>query len=239
MADYYATAQGKQGAALVGALHEIVRNGHVDRGYRQAREALFSLVDDPGRNDSVVDVYSGRAIPGVDGRKSAFDRQLNAEHTWPQSKGARGIAQSDLHQLMASDIDTNGRRGNLPYAEVDQVKWTNDSRAPRDEQTVVGVDEQGREVCEPRDAVKGDIARALMYFYVRYDRSRPADYTLENFRAELPTLVKWHEQDPVDDRERQRNEDVYSIQRNRNPFIDHPEWVTKAGFPSMQFDRRD
>ena len=62
------------------------------------------------------------------------------------------------------------------------------------------------------------------------DRSRPARYSTKNFDLELPTLIKWNAQDPPDDLERKRNDDAFSIQRNRNPLIDHPEYVDKIGF---------
>jgi endonuclease I len=226
-ADYYALAQGKQGVQLLGALHDIVRAGHVDRGYAQARDGLFGIVSDPNRNDNVVDIYTGKVLSGVYDRKSAFDKGLNTEHTSQQSGAATGIAQSDLHQLMPANIEITGRRGNEAYGVVSHQEWSSSNGPDASKQ---GTDAQGHEVFEPRDAVKGDIARALLYFYVRYDRSRPARYTSASFMQELPTLLKWHEQDPPDDIERKRNDDVFSIQHNRNPFIDHPEWVGQIGF---------
>jgi endonuclease I len=231
---YYAAAQGKQGAELLSSLHDIISTGHKDNGYSQARDGMFALADDPARNDKVVDIYSGETRPNVSERKSAYAHGLNAEHTWPQSLGARGIAQSDLNQLMSSDIKTNGVRGNFPYGEVVQPDWSNGSGP---DASMRGRDAKGNIVFEPRDAVKGDIARGLMYFYTRYNTDRPEDYTLTNFSQELPTLVQWAKQDPVDDRERQRNDDVFSLQNNRNPYIDHPEWIEAAGFPTLQVGR--
>lgn len=223
---YYAAAQGKQGAALLHSLGEIVRTGHTDSGYAQARDGLFQLVSDPDRTDHVVDIYTGKSIANITDRKTAFSRGLNTEHTWPQSKGARGIAQSDLHQLMPSDIKINGLRGNMAYGEVTNPSWTSSNNAA--DRCEIGSDASGETVFEPRPSVKGDIARGLLYFYTRYNESRPADYTLENFRHELPVLLQWAAQDPVDDFEKHRNEDVFAIQHNRNPFIDHPEWVQAA-----------
>lgn len=232
ISDYYGAAQGKKGAELLRSVHGIIATGHHDVGYAQAREAMFGMIDqEPG--SSVEDMYTGDLRHNVVGRKSAFSAGLNAEHTWPQSLGARGIGQADLHQLMSADIKTNGRRGNMPYGEVQNVEWSVTSQDGT-QWSQLGTDASGEQVFEPRDVMKGDIARALMYFFVRYDTDRNPDYSLSNFKHELPVLLKWSEADPVDDSERLRNDAVHSVQGNRNPFIDRPEWVGEifaAGLP--------
>ncbi|MCB0878942.1 MAG: endonuclease [Thermoleophilia bacterium] len=231
---YYATAQGKQGAELLRALHLIVRTGHVDRGYAQARDELFGDVADLDGDNQVEDVFTGELHGPITNRKDAYDRGLNTEHTWPQSKGATGIAQSDLHHLQPADIRTNERRGSHPYGEVLKVEW---STGEGPNQAKLGVDALGETVFEPRDSVKGDIARGLLYFYTRYSQSRTQDFTLENFRHELPTLLKWNIQDPVDDNERARNDEVQRVQGNRNPYIDHPEYVDAVGFGKLDLGK--
>ncbi len=225
-ARYYAPAQGKQGADLLHALHMIIRTGHTDSGYNQARDGLFSLMFDDANNNQIVDVYTGRVESNVSDRKTAFNHGLNTEHTWPQSKGARGIAQSDLHQLLPADIKVNQIRGNMPYGIVKNVEWSSESGNGND--SVMGTDASGTEVFQPRAAVRGDIARGLLYFYTRYNESRPADYSLDNFRHELPVLMQWAKEDPVDDAERRHNDMAFQLQHNRNPFVDHPEWIETA-----------
>jgi len=101
----------------------------------------------------------------------------------------------------------------------------------------MGVDALGTTVFEPRDAVKGDIARGLLYFYTRYAQSRPSRFDLVNFKHELPTLLKWHAADPVNDLERASNDEIQRAQGNRNPYVDRPEFVTKADFQRLDLGR--
>lgn len=229
LGDYYAAAQGKEGAALLRALNGIVKQGHRDLGYARARDFMFGEVDDVAGNNQVADIYSGRVENNVDGRKSAFNKGLNAEHTWPQSQGATGIAQSDLHQLMPSDIDYNGRRGHLPFGEVKNVEFSTKPVSGVNGVSKLGSDANGETVWEPLPQVRGDIARGLLYFYTRYNTDKPHDYTLKAFNYELDTLIKWNQQDPVDPGEIERNERIHKVQGNRNPFVDHPEWVGAVG----------
>ncbi|MCW2924591.1 MAG: endonuclease [Thermoleophilia bacterium] len=227
---YYATAQGKQGADLLRALHLIVRTGHVDRGYAQARDELFGTVEDTDGDNQIEDLFTGLTRGPITDRKNGYDKGLNTEHTWPQSKGATGIAQSDLHHLHPGDTVTNEKRGSHPYGDVSKMTW---SVGEGPNQAKLGIDALGETVFEPHASAKGDIARGLLYFYTRYSQSRPSDFTLENFNHELPTLLKWNAADPVDDKERARNDAVQRVQGNRNPYIDHPEYVDLVDFAHM------
>ena len=112
---------------------------------------------------------------------------------------------------------------------MSKVEWKTPV-GPKGEFSVLGTDASGTTVFQPREKVRGDIARGLLYFYTRYDDDRPADFTLDNFRHELPTLLKWNHDDPVDDVERARNDRIDVLQGNRNPFVDHPEWADQAAF---------
>ncbi len=86
---------------------------------------------------------------------------------------------------------------------------------------------------EPPKRVKGDVARMLFYMATRYEPGDKVDLELNDkvnngsapYHGKLSVLLQWHKDDPVDDYERQRNNRIYEIQGNRNPFIDHPEWV--------------
>lgn len=231
---YYARAQGKEGAELLRALHLIVRTGHVDRGYAQARDELFDDIADLDGDNHIEDMFTGERYGPITGRKQAFDHGLNTEHTWPQSKGATGMAQSDLHHLHPADIRTNERRGSMPYGDVVKSEWSVGEGA---RQAKLGVDALGERVFEPRADIKGDVARGLLYFYTRYAQSRPSDFTLENFRHELPTLLRWHQADPVTDAERARNDAVQQVQGNRNPFVDRPDFVDRVRFSRLQLGR--
>jgi endonuclease I len=131
----------------------------------------------------------------------------NREHVWPQSllgeeAGGTNIA-SDLHNLKPADPGTNSSRGNKYFDNVT---------------TSVSY--------EPTDEVKGDIARILFYMIVMYDYLDLIDGTPDVYEmALLATLLSWHEADPVDDFELNRNDVIYSYQFNRNPFIDYPHFV--------------
>lgn len=227
---YYAAAQGKEGAALLRELHLIVRTGHVDRGYAQARNELFGEIDDLDGDDRVPDLFTGELRGPITDKNNAYQKGFNTEHTWPQSKGATGIAQSDLHHLRAADVKTNEMRGHHPYGDVVKAVWTVGSGV---DQAKLGVDSLGETVFEPHAASKGDIARGLLYFYTRYSMSRTQDFTLENFKHELPTLLKWNAEDPVTPDEVLRNDAVQRVQGNRNPFVDHPEFIQEIGFDKI------
>lgn len=224
--DYYQSVQGKTGAELLSALTQLIAK-HKDLGYDQARDVMFAEVDDYQNQDTIECVYTGRRGTGIHDRSTAYSRHYNTEHTWPQSKGAEGVAKSDLHHLFPVDNDENSRRSSLPFGEV---KSFADSPSGMD-RSGEGVDSRGHKVYEPRNAHKGNVARALLYFYTCYHNTGKID--LSNFRQEKEVLLRWSEQDPVDTAELQRNETIYRIQGNRNPFIDHPEYVKQIGdFPS-------
>lgn len=218
-AGYYDEVKNLQGRALLQGLGRLV-GPHKDLGYDAARDAMFSQVDDLDNNDIVECDYTNRALDHVKDRGSAFmgGKGFNAEHTWPQSKGAVGAAKADLHHLFPTDINANSRRGSFPFGEVVQVDWSEGG-------SKLGKDAQGRIVFEPRDEQKGNTARALLYFYTVYGNR--AD--LVNFKQEEPVLLKWHAQDPVTAEDRARNEAVQRYQGNRNPFVDVPEFVGRIG----------
>jgi endonuclease I len=98
-------------------------------------------------------------------------------------------------------------------------------------QSATGNDVAGAEVFEPRPDHKGDVARALLYVYVTYALDAPARsiMKLDNFKQEQAVLLRWNSADPVSAKEKARNEAIYKLQGNRNPFIDHPEWAARLG----------
>jgi endonuclease I len=191
---------------------------------------MFGVVDDPSDSNRVECVYTGRVAAGVKDRDSANQNKLNAEHVWPQSKGAVGPGRTDLHHLFSSDMDANNRRSSYPMGHVEMVYWEAPQGDGTGQNSRLGKDASGTMVFEPRTGERGNVARALMYFYTVYGigKNRPA-VDLVNFKREIPWLLKWHEADPVDQTERDRHERVYGFQGNRNPYIDHPEWVFRVG----------
>lgn len=227
-AEYYRDAQGKTGMALLSTLQNTVSK-HKDLGYSRARDIMFGDLDDDLNNDVVDCVYTGVEYSGVTNTGTAYKggSGLNTEHTWPQSLGASGAAKADLHHLFPTDVETNGARSSFPFGEVTRPSQTFPAFMVARKQSVLGVDAQGRTVFEPRDEHKGNVARALFYFYTVYGFRGGAN--LSNFRVEEETLLKWHKLDPVDAAERKRNDGIYAAQGNRNPFIDRPEFVQAVG----------
>jgi endonuclease I len=202
-------------------------------GYTAARDSLYANVDDPDNDDVIEDVYVGRAAARVNSRATAAAANLNTEHAWPQSRGAdQDPAMSDLHHLFTSDETANTRRSNNPFGTVSgTVVWSGGTGT---DVSRLGYNGLGELVFEPRPSRRGDIARALLYFYVRYRATPTASFTLANFNREEATLLRWAQEDPPSDFERRRNDLVHRAQGNRNPFVDWPEFVTAIGdFPNQ------
>jgi endonuclease I len=230
-ADYYKNAEGLSGTALLKALMQRV-SGQASLNYGDARDAMFADVDDPTGTDTILSVYTGKKATGVTDRQSADGQGFATEHTWPQSLGAgNGDAKSDLHHLFPVDTAANSARGNHPFGIVVTPLQVLPAPGAIGQTSRLGTDSQGVTVFEPWDRHKGDVARALMYFYVRYalpDKG-PGPLSVRNFRQECRLLQQWHRQDPVDATEARRNDRIFAVQHNRNPFIDRPDFVQRAG----------
>ena len=226
-ATYYAAARNQCDAALLSVLQQTVRTQRT-LGYTSARDSLYAFVD-RGTRPWIVDLYTGREGVGVTTRATAAQNRINTEHTWPRSRGAElDPALSDLHHLFSSDSAANERRSNYPYGLIrGTVLWTSTPVAGGTEVSRLGYASgtSGTIVFEPRLSVRGDIARGLLYFYLRYNTDRPNGYSLLNFAFERDMLLAWSREDPVDAWERVRNDAVFRAQGNRNPFIDWPELV--------------
>lgn len=200
---------------------------HTPISYGEARKFLmgkFYLHSDGAGGYTVKDVYCNVERPARDFRKQApkpgtipDNKVINVEHTWPQSRFARkfsdDLQKSDLHHLFPTDSQLNAIRGNNLFGEV-----TTDLIDLKCPASRFGVGSAGQEdVFEPPQQHKGNVARALFYFSVRYDLFITGD--------EEKILRKWHVEDPVDDEEMRRNNEIFKVQSNRNPFIDFPEIV--------------
>lgn len=233
-ANYYTLAENYTGAQLLQALHAIIRNQRV-LGYDNARDSLYANIEDQDNNDTIFDIYVGDPRDSVFSRPTALLADLNAEHAWPQSRGAQtDPAMSDLHILFASDETANNRRLNHPFGEVTgDTLYITPLVTSQAERSILGLNAVGDTVFEPRASKKGDIARAILYFYVRYNPERTPSYSLANFNIEESTLITWARQDPPDEYERARHNLIYRAQGNRNPFVDRPEFLDAIGdFPN-------
>lgn len=197
---------------------------HRSIGYGAARKVLMGtlhLSNSAGKY-TVKDVYCEREFTdansgGIGPGKVPSANMLNTEHTWPQSRfnGSMGkdTQKSDLHHLFPTDSEMNSVRGNHKFGDV----------AVPDKPLKCPIVKIGRangsseEIFEPPVGHKGNVARALFYFSIRYRLA--IDPREEAF------LKAWHRMDPVDQAERDRNDAIQKVQGNRNPFIDHPELV--------------
>lgn len=230
--DYYGKLNARQtGRALLTSLHNLITK-HTDLGYTPARDFMFGTLDDVTNIDEIVDVYSGRQFRGVTNAKSAFERGANAEHAWCQSMGAAGVAKDDLHILFPVDAGANSIRNNHPYGEVTKVDQELPDFYGDGQHSLLGTGSAGSTtVFEPRASQRGDMARAVFYFYTCYGHfdGKPDTIDLTNFKLEEATLLKWHQQDPPSSWEIKRNEAIFKKQGNRNPYVDHPEWVGQVG----------
>lgn len=195
----YDNCRGLKDRDLKKELFSLVNN-HVSVGYQRAQELVFSDTDN--RGGYVECVYTGRKLKTA-GEPPATD--MNIEHTWPQSKGAAGIAKCDLHHLFPADSKANGIRGNNPFGNVDNASWEQ------------GGSKTDKNVFEIRKEQRGNSARGMFYFSIRYGMAIDP--------AQEATLRRWHSEDPVDALEQKRNDRVQNFQNNRNPFVDKPEYV--------------
>ena len=235
-AGYYDPAEGLTGEALQAALHGIIDN-HDSISYDDLLDAFVTTDDKP--NGKVWDMYSD--IPGGTppyeyefwqhgGSASGEGEGYNREHTWPRSwfGGAVSPMNTDLFQVVPTDIYVNNRRGNEPYAEVSYPTWTSMNGSRLGPSVTPGY---SGTAFEPRDEYKGDMARNYFYMSTRYygddfgGASSPMTDGAVLLDWAVDMLLEWHTQDPVSSKELDRNETVYGIQDNRNPFIDHPEFA--------------
>ena len=222
---YYNSAVGKKDATLKTALFNIIKN-HTQLEYYASATYFRSTDWNPG--GYFWDMYSNN-------KRSSWTSALNREHnlpkSWWSSSPETTVAYSDLHNLYPSDATANGAKSNYPLGEVSGTPvFTNGA-------VKVGTNNfQGYNgtVFEPGDEYKGDFARDYMYVVTCYEnyasnwRSTGTSSMLYNntypvFKTyAVNLLLKWHRNDPVSEKETKRNNAVFSIQHNRNPFIDYP-----------------
>ncbi|MBY6037630.1 endonuclease [Fictibacillus nanhaiensis] len=220
---YYSSATGKTGAALKTALHNII-DDHTELSYSEVWEALKVTDQDPNNSNNVILLYTGRSQSKTTNGSGIND--WNREHVWAKSHGDFGTtmgAGTDIHHLRPTDVSVNSSRGNLDF----------DNGGSQHSEALGNYYDS--DSWEPRNAVKGDVARMIFYMAVRYEGdSGEPQLELNNnvnngtapFHGKMSILLQWHQQDPVDNWERNRNNIIYNdYQHNRNPFIDHPEWA--------------
>jgi endonuclease I len=212
-------------------------------------------------SNTILDVYSENPsssdpynfTPGVDecGNYSNEGDCYNKEHVIPQSVFSSNTPmQSDAHQLLPTDGRVNGFRGNFPFGRVNDNNLVSQSGIsnPTQNGSKLGANLNSGyssgysgTVFEPINEFKGDIARIYFYFITRYENQvgnwssfamfdGSSDQVLQT--TFLNILIEWHLSDPVSQKEIDRNNNIYyNHQNNRNPFVDHPEYVSMIWNP--------
>ncbi|MFV0305668.1 MAG: endonuclease [Moheibacter sp.] len=256
---YYDDAEGLEGYELKTALkniidgHSVLSYGSLDNYYIQMDKDLYyendaTLLDIYSERPTSTDAYNyGFGESDQCGNYNSEADCWNKEHIFPQGFFNQQLPmRSDLHQVLPTDGYVNNRRSNYPFGEVGSTSWTSTNGSKVGNSVTPGFTGT---VFEPIDEFKGDIARILLYFATRYENevtsgswdnpdssvSNPLNGTNDQVYEDwyIDLLLSWNEQDPVSDKEIFRNNKVHDIQGNRNPFVDHPEWVNKIWNPGM------
>ena len=233
-AGYYDTANGLTGDVLKSALHNII-DDHTTYPYTSSSTDVWDILKesdkDPNNPSNVILFYTGWSVNAAQEYNSGSG--WSREHVWAKSRGNFGTSQgagTDAHHLRPADVTVNSARNNRWFEEADFEYIDGDG--------ATGCFTSSTQwIWEPRPEVKGDVARMLFYMVVRYEGDAgeidlelvdfiPADNnTNDPIHAKLSTLLTWHNDDPVDAFEQNRNDVVYGYQGNRNPFIDNPSWA--------------
>ncbi len=222
---FYNGTEGKAGSALKLALHNKI-NKHVDFSYNQAKYLINYSDADPANPSNVILFYS--QISRSSSLYGTGAGKINREHVWAKSHGnfsGYRPMDSDALNLRPEDGQVNENRGNYDFDNV-QPNGTQDAVA-------IGC-WYSQSAYEPGPLTKGQVARILFYMATRYEGTNgemdlELVSTLNNYPkpvfGNLKTLLEWNNQYPPSAMERQRNERIFRIQQNRNPFVDHPEFA--------------
>jgi len=199
--------------------------------YDMARDTMFSKIYNI--NNNLTCVYSGHTIfinPNEDPTQAAFmngaNNGINTEHTYPRSKGAEnGNAQSDMHHLFPTRTPVNSARGSFPFDEINDNTTDEWFRNNQSQSNIPAANirddfsEVGNGKFEPREDFKGNVARAVFYFYTMY-RNQALNADPSFFNIQRATLLQWHREDPVDQTEYDRTLQIATYQSDKpNPFI--------------------
>ncbi len=241
-ANYYSSADGKTGGAVLKTeLYSIISSGYVTKSY----DFLYTIYEtsDNTADGNVWDMYSFCTwYHGVKkcGNYSKVCDCYNREHSIPQSWfNSQSPMDSDAFHVYPTDGYVNNQRGNLPFGECAGGTTLPNGKGRKGSSTFSGYTGT---VFEPVDEYKGDFARTYFYFATRY-QNKMTSISGESFNQTtypsfsswtINLFLKWHRNDPVSQKEIDRNNAIYVYQKNRNPYIDYPElaeyiWGNKVG----------
>ncbi len=201
---------------------------HHTLGYDSARLYLYNYIDNI--NNVITGVYSGYQVNSTYGGITTYPAPLNCEHSIPQSFfNENEPMKSDLHHLFPVYENWNSVRNNNPFGDIDDNLTTKWMRLDQSQSTIPtsNIDEYSEYyngTFEPREDHKGNLARAIFYFYTMY----PTQAGDMSKLVDINTLFKWNLADPVDSEEIARNNKIETYQGNRNPYIDFPDLADEA-----------
>ncbi|MCG9732044.1 endonuclease [Shewanella sp. Isolate13] len=229
---------------LKNALSVIIAKDHKYLTYKQVWSTLTHADQDPDNDKNVIEIYTGASISKYDNQTSGSGAgKWNREHVWAKSHGFPSDTQwgyTDAHHLRPADPGINTARSNNDFGACsdtgEEVLFNGQGTGNYLDKTT--------DCWEPRDEVKGDVARMIMYMDTRYQGTDTATTNMPDLIAvdrltttaedsepligTLCTLYAWNKLDAVDSYEQNRNNQVYKYQGNRNPFIDRPELVQQV-----------
>ena len=240
---YLSPAAGLTGEKLFQFLHEATEYilPGTGKDYLNAKKYMFSSADNTGcgGGPGVTCLYSQVCVKGASEHGADYKEQgdangdgttdsdgMNAEHSWPQGFFNQAAPmKSDLHHVFPTFITPNNTRGSVPFGQVERAEYV----------TTSGTKFDGA-VFEPANPVKGDIARAILYFVVRYyDRNIKDGVDYKAFWvSRVPMFLEWDRQDPPDAVELRRNALIANYQGNRNPFVDDTTLAGRVGLKVFQ-----
>ncbi len=225
---YYSGASDLIGEALKLFLHELI-DDHTVLSYTTLWTALALSDEDPNNPNNVILLYTGRSQLKTEIQSGNNNQDYwNREHVWPKAHGSfdtNDTEGTDMHHIRPTDVSVNAERGSLDFDYGGSTVFDGSTAT---------LNLKDGDSFEPRDAVKGDVARMIFYMAVRYEgENGELDFELNDstntqgtpFMGNLQILLEWHLNDPVDAFEMNRNDVIFSYQGNRNPFIDHPEFA--------------
>ena len=236
---YYRDLDNLEGPALKDSLYSRIQN-HTTFPYTSNSnidvwDILKETDKDTANPLNILLFYTGRSVDAAQEYNSG--KGWTREHIWPREHGDFSLAQgpgTDVHHIRPTGTSSSRARGNLDF---------DTGGAPYLENSLPTGNLSDEDSWEPRQEIKGDIARMLFYMATRYE-GEELDLELVDsvnsvasslpglgFHGKLSTLLSWHTEDPVDPWEKRRNNVIYLFQGNRNPYIDHPEYVYRIWDP--------
>lgn len=240
--NYYSSVD-SSAPGFINSLHNLINN-HIfisySPGYRTTILPVIYERDTIAGNAVINCEYSDEVTvytPPFDFSATDYSREHALCRSWMQTYptyGSNIISRPEgadfFNLLLTQQSQVNAVRSNYPLGEV--VSLTSSYKG-----TKFGFDSRGKKVFEPREDKKGDVARCMMYQMVAYD-GLSGSWALQNLLGDGPdqqqsVLKQWHQQDPPDKFERTKNDFIFSIQSNRNPFIDNPQWVDCINFDNL------